>query len=108
MTVAMDSSPITAAEWEEWTDKEVSFNIRTFFIKGYSAADNGVVQTFDKDIDEVVVGDCKLTKLKTASGRWYGISMTCSETHDYTLKGIVRVASKDRVLKMGFKPIPGR
>lgn len=108
MTVAMDSSSITAAEWEEWTDKEIYFNIRSFFIKGYSAADKGIVQTLDKESEQTVVGDCTLAKLKTESGRWYGITMTCSESHDYTLKGIIRVASKDRVLKMGFKPIPGR
>lgn len=108
MTVAMDTSPITAAEWEEWTDKEISFSIRNFFIKGYTAADKGTVQTFGKENEEIRIGDCTLAKLRTGSGHWYGISMTCTETHDYTLKGIVRVSSNDRVLKIGFKPIPGR
>lgn len=108
MTVVMDTSPITAAEWEEWTGKAISFNIRSFSIKDYSTATKGVVQTFVKESDEITIGDCTLAKLKTGSGRWYGISMTCSESHDYTLKGTVRVASKDRVLKMGFKPVPGR
>ena len=108
MTVAMDTSPITAAEWEEWTDKQISFNIQSFFIKGYTAAEKNIEQTFDEDTEEIAVGDCTLAKLRTGSGRWYGLSLTCSESHDYTLKGTVRVASKDRVLKMGFKPIPGR